>query len=330
MAGSWALNLFDRLHIGHHVLIDILSEMPDPVAGITSSELIGEKLELAQLIQTSSLRLENLQRHLEDNALDDIIEVKVITEYKQILQIPGDTRFMMYAGPCCMDIEENALSLRSDRLGVSDSVEYMKPTRANDGDKLASARIRRGEIDRKGQILRGTNELPRSLGEALRSDIQTPKGEVFDAKDGKPEERVVDKIESETPVCAIAVGDVTCATLVSQGYTPDVQVVDGITKRGKYEGSFSAKKEYTIYNPAATIYPEAWSVMDTAINDNASSLIVVEGEEDLMGFPAVLLAPEDSVMLYGQPGVGIVWVPVNDENRKLARGLLDEMPIIEG
>ncbi|MHA2213848.1 MAG: DUF359 domain-containing protein, partial [Candidatus Thorarchaeota archaeon] len=69
---------------------------------------------------------------------------------------------------------------------------------------------------------------------------------------------------------------------------------------------------------------------DTAINDNASSLIVVEGEEDLMGFPAVLLAPEDSVMLYGQPGVGIVWVPVNDENRKLARGLLDEMPIIEG
>ena len=56
---------------------------------------------------------------------------------------------------------------------------------------------------------------------------------------------------------------------------------------------------------------------------------MVEGEEDLMGFPAVLLAPDDSVMIYGQPDVGIVWVPVSKSNKKLARDLLEKMPIID-
>jgi uncharacterized protein (UPF0218 family) len=58
-------------------------------------------------------------------------------------------------------------------------------------------------------------------------------------------------------------------------------------------------------------------------------LINVEGEEDLMGFPAVLLAPDDSAVLYGQPEVGIVWIPINEENRKIAKDLLEEMPVIQ-
>jgi uncharacterized protein (UPF0218 family) len=55
----------------------------------------------------------------------------------------------------------------------------------------------------------------------------------------------------------------------------------------------------------------------------------VDGEEDLMGFPAVLLAPNGSTVLYGQPDVGIVWIPVNDQTKKITRDLLEEMPIIE-
>ena len=48
-----------------------------------------------------------------------------------------------------------------------------------------------------------------------------------------------------------------------------------------------------------------------------------------MGFPAVLLAPDDSAVLYGQPDVGIVWIPINEENRKISRDLLEKMPIIQ-
>jgi uncharacterized protein (UPF0218 family) len=68
--------------------------------------------------------------------------------------------------------------------------------------------------------------------------------------------------------------------------------------------------------------------MDTAIHDNVKSLIMVEGEEDLLGFPAMLLAPIGSVLLYGQPGVGIVWSPVDSDNKALAKSYLDDMPVI--
>ena len=162
-----------------------------------------------------------------------------------------------------------------------------------------------------------------------RAGLKAPKGDVYAVKDGQPEKRVADRIREESPAKVITVGDVTSHTILKENYTPDVMIVDGITKRGLFEEVFSSANEYEVYNPAAVIYPEAWSVIDTAIHESEKSLITVDGEEDLMGFPAVLLAPNGSAVLYGQPDVGIVWIPVNDQTKKLTRDLLEEMPIIE-
>ena len=226
-------------------------------------------------------------------------------------------------------LQSGALTERKRILGYTDKIEFLKPVRADDGDKIASARIRLGQIDRTGRRLRGTNEPPRFLQVEGRSGLKTPKGDVFQKKESSAEKQVVERIRSESPAQVISVGDVTTATLLEEGYTPDVMIVDGITKRGSYEGEFSAEIEYLIYNPAAAIYPEAWSTISTAIDNQQPTLIKVDGEEDLLGFPAVLLASEGSIILYGQPDVGIVWVPVNNENQKLARNLLEQMPIIQ-
>ncbi|MBD3407125.1 MAG: DUF359 domain-containing protein [Candidatus Lokiarchaeota archaeon] len=328
MTETWALNLFDRLHIGHHVLIDVIQEMPNPIACVTGGEIIGKDLEYRSLIQPLEVRKRGIENYLREMDLEKKIQVKTMNSFDDFLQIPNSTTFVMFYGPCCMEIEERGLELRSKNLDVSDSVEYIKPVQATDGDKIASARIRKGEIDRRGRRLAGTSEPPRILREDRRKDLKAPKGNIFSTEDGKPEVAVVKKILQEKPDIVISVGDVTTATLMEQGFTPRVSVVDGITKRGVYEKEFHSDNEYTIYNPAATIYPEAWSVMKTAIKSETDTLIRVEGEEDLLGFPAVLLAPEGSVMLYGQPNVGIVWVPVTEENKNRARGLLDAMKII--
>jgi uncharacterized protein (UPF0218 family)/phosphopantetheine adenylyltransferase len=309
-------------------MVDRLSEMPDPVACVTGGELVGSGLELETLIQPIELREKNLRRYIQSVRLDDVVSVQSVSKVDDLLSIKGDTTFVMYEGPCCTEIESGALNIRKEKMAVNDKIEYLKPVRAHDGGKLASARIRLGEIDREGRRLRGTEEPPRELQLEGRAGLKTPKGEVFAEKDGPPEKRVVSKIREELPDCVIAVGDVTTSTLLKEGYTPRVMIVDGITKRGPFEEQFTAERVYTIFNPQAVIYPEAWSVIDTAIQDDENSLILVEGEEDLMGFPAVLLAPDNSVVLYGQPDVGIVWIPVNDENRKIARGLLEEMQII--
>jgi len=329
MPETWGLNLFDRFHIGHQVMIDRLSEMPYPVACVTGGELVGPGLELSALIQPIDIREKNLREYIHSLKLGDVILVKSVTMFEDLLSIKGDTTFVMYEGPCCTEIKSGALNVRKKKMGVRDTIEYLKPVRAHDGGKLASARIRLGEIDREGRHLRGTKEPPRELQLESRDTLKTPKGELFAAKDGPPEKRVVRKIGEEAPECVITVGDVTTSTILKEGYTPKVMIVDGITKRGLFEEQFSAERIYKIFNPAATIYPEAWSVIDTAIHDEMNSLIIVEGEEDLLGFPAVLLAPDDSAVLYGQPDVGIVWIPINEENRKISFNLLEKMPVIQ-
>jgi uncharacterized protein (UPF0218 family)/phosphopantetheine adenylyltransferase len=310
-------------------MIDRLAEMPSPVAAVTADELVGKGLELQSLIQPLDVRIERLKEYLIESKLDEIVEVRGITRNDELLPIEKDATFLMYEGPCCTEIQSGALDARKKKLGVQDTIEFLLPLRANDGDKVASARIRNGQIDRLGRKLRGTTEKPRLLQFDGRARLKTPKGDVFDVESGSPEKRVVNRIEEEAIEVVITVGDVTSATLMDEGYIPHVRIVDGITKRGAFKREFSGNYEYLIYNPAAAIYPEAWSTIDTAIHQDKPSLIRVDGEEDLLGFPAVLLAPENAVILYGQPDVGIVWVPVTQENKILARNLLEQMPIIE-
>jgi uncharacterized protein (UPF0218 family)/phosphopantetheine adenylyltransferase len=326
---TFALNLFDRLHLGHEVMIDRLVEMPEPIAGVTSEELVGKGLQLEGIIQPLEIRVARLKEYLIRTRLDDIVEVRPVSIRNDLLTIKEQVTFMMYEGPCCTEIQSGALEKRKQTLGLDDRIEFLKPVRADDGDKIASARIRLGQIDRRGRRLVGTNESPRILQFEGRSGLKSPKGDVFHVRDGSPQKRVVERIKTDSPAQVITVGDVTTATILEEGYTPQVMIVDGITKRGSFEKRFSAGAEFLIYNPAAAIYPEAWSTIATAINNDQPTLVKVDGEEDLLGFPAVLLAPEGSVMLYGQPDIGIVWVPVNRENQKLARELLEQIAIIQ-
>jgi uncharacterized protein (UPF0218 family) len=300
--------------------------MPNPVAVVTGGEIVGRDLDLQCIIQPSEVRLAKLKEYLVGEELDGAISAITMTRFDELLSIDGAATFLMYQGPCCDKVRSGALDKRTEN---EDVLKYLKPVRAYDGNKLTSARVRKGEIDREGKRLWGTKEPPRKLDLSHRDDLKSPKGDLYHKKDGPPQERVASRIDEENPKCVIAVGDVTAATLIEQGYVPDVSIVDGITKRGKFEGTFTGEREYMFYNPAAVLYPEAWSTINTAIYDKKKSLVVVDGEEDLMGFPGVLLAPKGSVMLYGQPDAGIVWVPVHKENKSLARSLLDKMPIID-
>ena len=230
MGLTYALNLFDRLHPGHHALIDRLSEMPDPVAVVTYGELVGRGLELPEIIQPVEYRKKKLHEYVEYVELEDIIQIETMGDVNDLVKLQGAKKFLMYQGPCCTEIENGALEQRKEKLGIHERVEYLKPVRADDGEKLTSARIRQGFIDRNGHRLVGTKEPPRLLKLESRSDLKSPKGEVFSVKEGAPEKHVAKRISQENPPCVIAVGDVTSVTVSREGTIPDVCIVDGITK----------------------------------------------------------------------------------------------------
>jgi len=54
-------------------------------------------------------------------------------------------------------------------------------------------------------------------------------------------------------------------------------------------------------------------------------LVHIKGEEDLLTLPAVLFAPLDSVVCYGQPGKGMVLVKVTEEKKRGALKIAEKM-----
>ena len=58
-------------------------------------------------------------------------------------------------------------------------------------------------------------------------------------------------------------------------------------------------------NPAGTLSAELLDGLKEAL-DHMPALVCVDGEEDLAVIPLVMMAPEGALILYGQPGEGIV------------------------
>ena len=111
----------------------------------------------------------------------------------------------------------------------------------------------------------------------------------------------------------ITVGDCCSLSLPS-----NVKIFDGRIRRRKIKKilPYSLKCK----NPKGTIQKEAWKKIKRAIKENKN--LFVEGEEDLLVIPAVLLAPKNSLVVYGFPKKGICAIEVNQKIKKKIKNLL--------
>ncbi len=62
--------------------------------------------------------------------------------------------------------------------------------------------------------------------------------------------------------------------------------------------------------------------ISNVLTDNKKTVIKIEGEEDLLALPLVLLAPLESVVLYGQPDQGVVLIRVTETKKNEVLTLL--------
>lgn len=137
----------------------------------------------------------------------------------------------------------------------------------------------------------------------------------------------MDRLRQLHPPRVITVGDVVTAKLLEAGIRPDVAVVDmkvmrvpADEKTKRAMETFDAKV-VRVKNQAGTITPALRKALEVA---KPPTKIVVEGEEDLATLPAVLSAPLGSVVVYGQPGEGLVLVEVTEPKRREFEMLLKQ------
>jgi len=128
----------------------------------------------------------------------------------------------------------------------------------------------------------------------------------------------------------IGVGDVICQTLEVVGTVPHVCIIDGRTRR-RFSGYWVSEENFdkiiSVMNPRSHITEEAYEAIEEAIRaagEGKKTLILVDGEEDLLALPAFAEAPKGYCVVFGVPGKGVMVIEVDDEVKELARKILAE------
>jgi len=133
-------------------------------------------------------------------------------------------------------------------------------------------------------------------------------------------------ILKEKPPCIISVGDVVSQNMLKQGIQPHIIIVDNrVMREGIKPIKTTMNKKINVKNPAGTLTQETWLVIEKALKQKQPTQVLVEGEEDLTTLVAVLKAPENSLVVYGQPQEGIVAVKASKAKKEKVHQIIAAM-----
>ncbi len=163
----------------------------------------------------------------------------------------------------------------------------------------------------------------------MREQFKKPFGSLYRGEGHAPIERSKQDLRNMAKV--ISVGDVVTCYLIKSGKIPDVCIVDEKIMRKAAPKELiqcTTMQEFiqmSVENPAGQITKELVLALNEAMEHNRPTRIFVCGEEDLAVLPAVIIAPLNSAIFYGQPGEGVVLVAVDEVKKYEAVSLLRQM-----
>ena len=158
----------------------------------------------------------------------------------------------------------------------------------------------------------------------LRDQLKNPLGNLIKDND-TDKENIIKEISAESVL--ITVGDRTTENMLQLGLKPQIQIIDGLEKRNKrlVPADDAISTNLSCKNPPGEITEESIQVIQKAFSSEPPVRITVDGEEDLLVLPVCILAPENSVVMYGQPSEGLVIVHITPEIRAKVQKILDVM-----
>lgn len=317
---------FDRLHAGHRDLLNAAFESSEKVAiGLATEELYKNK-KLAVLIEVYKNRELELREFLKKNNYLERVEI-----------VPLNDVF----GPT-VDVEEFEAIFVTDltaanaiKINEGRRMRNMRPlviinvplVRDEDGETITSERIRMGEIDREGSVYRKIFEnkkclrLPRGLRREMRKPIGLVTKNALDIKNLVYQKGLF-----------VTVGDIVTKSLLEVGFVPDIEIIDFRTRREavneellqEYKRATDGHLYKNMPGKIETVVVERYcQAIKENLMDLKKQIIGIDGEEDLLTLPAILLAPLGSFVCYGQFDLAaMVLVEVTEEKKKFIFELL--------
>ncbi|MFB6265977.1 MAG: pantetheine-phosphate adenylyltransferase [Candidatus Nanohaloarchaea archaeon] len=161
------------------------------------------------------------------------------------------------------------------------------------------------------------------VSEDDKQELREPRGDVVEG------EGLLHTVEDREFHRLIAVGDRVSIDLIEGGIEPDISVVDGKIQRsetGEEERrvleDLSPDLELGVEDPAGEITERGWRTVREAIARDCTSVVRVDGEEDLLALPAITYASPDSLVVYGQRGEGAVVLEPDRRMKQFVRDLV--------
>jgi uncharacterized protein (UPF0218 family) len=160
----------------------------------------------------------------------------------------------------------------------------------------------------------------------LRVKLREPFGTLIQGSFVETMNKIRTLVETEKPIMIISVGDIVSRNLHKININPQLTIIDNLSLRDqKLPKEPAVDKTIYVKNPQGTITNEAIVAIKEALEGNQHIHIVVDGEEDLLALIAVLYAPENSIVVYGQPYTGVVIIKATLEKKEQVKALLNSM-----
>ncbi len=318
---------FDRLHAGHRLLLDAACSDAERVeVHITSDEIAQAK---SSFVQSYQDRMDGLLNWAEHHASAKLT-VHVLTDAY------GPARSHDFADAIvgtpetigmCHTINEQRENNGLQPLHVIE-VQHLESI---EGGIISSSAIRNGSIDPEGHpwITKEQRNATLAMVASVNDELKTPMGELFEGPEDDPEVGMSAALDGlpEPHGIIVAVGDVTTKTLLDMGYTPDIALIDGQTKRTELDDEFKVdtnlfQNRIRAVNPAGVLTASLNQAIEQALHSDQTVVIEVEGEEDLAPLHIHCHAPLGTVVMYGQPKTGVVVQITSIDVKQRCRNLI--------
>jgi cytidyltransferase-like protein len=337
---------FDRFHLGHYKLIkEALRKCSKIEIWIISDEIAKNK-------NPMTLSWEDRKAEIINN-LD--------------LEQKGNIKFGVLIddfGPAPTHPNATAIICTEETVGICvkinimrkdnnlDELEIIRVAHAMAWDNLpiSSTRIRDGGIDRSGaswiQIKKNDtgdiidNSAVLKMTKEVSQELKGPFGELIEGPEENPKiamQIAIKKYQNDN-VPLISVGDVSTLTLENLGFCANIAFIDGKTKREDWPKANEIRFEnydqlIECINPPGELTLSLLNACKKSLNswiDNRSSSIIrIDGEEDLAPLIIHLLAPLGTVVIYGQPHKGLVVRITKEETKSRCRKIIEKFERIK-
>jgi len=312
---------FDLLHVGHKdFLTQIFEKSERTIIGLSSDEYTAQKnLE----IQSFENRKTDLIIFL-DTFAKDCYEILEINDVFGPLLNKNLKVEALFVTP---ETEKGAKMVNNKRQELSLNalkIEIINMKKSENGQTISSTRIRKGEINRDGHVYIKKEWSVKTfrLPQFLRNELQKPFGKIL--------HKVPDKLEESK---VITIGDITTQEFNKKNINQILSIIDfQVQREEKFteisELIFNGKTEIEkVKNLAGEINGNIFEKIKNSLESKNRKIILIDGEEDLIVIPAILIAPLGFRIYYGQPNVGIVEIIVNEEIKEKIYKLLNKFEV---